>query len=84
MGEHAYLFQEILGYPADIVILPEIIMLFEELHRQGNTIILVTHEADIAEHAHRAIRLRDGKVESDQRVLKRKSYPAAATAAAAS
>ena len=44
----------------------EIMMLFEELHRQGNTIILVTHEADIAEHARRAIRLRDGKVASDE------------------
>jgi putative ABC transport system ATP-binding protein len=56
----------------------EIMMLFEELHHQGNTIILVTHEADIAEHAHRVIRLRDGKVESDQRVTRRKTYPAAA------
>ena len=55
----------------------EIMMLFEELHRQGNTIILVTHEADIAEHAQRAIRLRDGVVESDEPVRKRKSYTAA-------
>ncbi|MFN0158426.1 MAG: ABC transporter ATP-binding protein [Bacteroidota bacterium] len=52
----------------------EIMGLFEELHRQGNTIILVTHEADIAEHAHRTIRLRDGKIESDEKVLKRKTY----------
>ncbi len=57
----------------------EIMMLFEELHRQGNTIILVTHEADIAEHAHRAIRLRDGMIESDEPVRKRKSYAAAAS-----
>jgi len=55
----------------------EIMMLFEELHRQGNTIILVTHEADIADHAQRAIRLRDGVVESDEPVRKRKSYTAA-------
>lgn len=55
----------------------EIMMLFEELHRQGNTIILVTHEADIADHAQRAIRLRDGVVESDEQVRKRKSYTAA-------
>jgi putative ABC transport system ATP-binding protein len=55
----------------------EIMMLFEELHRRGNTIILVTHEADIAEHAHRAIRLRDGKIESDGPVKKRKVYQAA-------
>jgi putative ABC transport system ATP-binding protein len=57
----------------------EIMQLFEELHRQGNTIILVTHEADIAEHAHREIRLRDGLVESDGPVKKRKSFLTAAS-----
>lgn len=45
----------------------EIMSIFEEIHRQGNTVILVTHEPDIAEHAHRIVRLRDGKVESDVR-----------------
>jgi putative ABC transport system ATP-binding protein len=55
----------------------EIMALFEELHHQGNTIILVTHEADIAEHAHRVIRLRDGKVETDELVHKRKIQTAA-------
>jgi putative ABC transport system ATP-binding protein len=54
----------------------EIMTLFEELHRQGNTIILVTHEADIAEHAHRTIRLRDGMIESDEPVRKRRTYAA--------
>jgi putative ABC transport system ATP-binding protein len=49
-------------------------ILFEELHSHGNTIILVTHEMDIAEHAHRVIRIRDGMVESDEKVLKRKVY----------
>jgi putative ABC transport system ATP-binding protein len=44
----------------------EIMQLFEELHAQGNTIILVTHEEDIAMHAHRIIRLRDGLLESDK------------------
>jgi putative ABC transport system ATP-binding protein len=44
----------------------EIMGLFQELHEQGNTMILVTHEADIAEHAHRVIRLRDGKIETDE------------------
>ncbi len=44
----------------------EIMGLFEEIHKQGNTIVLVTHEEDIALHAHRIVRLRDGKVESDQ------------------
>jgi putative ABC transport system ATP-binding protein len=56
----------------------EIMALFEELHVKGNTIILVTHEADIAAHAHRVIRLRDGKVESDERVTMRKAYNVAA------
>jgi putative ABC transport system ATP-binding protein len=51
----------------------EIMILFEELHRQGNTIILVTHEEYIAEHAHRIIRVRDGMVETDERVDKRKN-----------
>ena len=44
----------------------EIMALFARLHQQGNTIILVTHENDIAEHARRIIRLRDGHIESDQ------------------
>jgi putative ABC transport system ATP-binding protein len=43
----------------------EIIGLFEEIHSQGNTIVLVTHEPDIAEYAHRIVRMRDGMVESD-------------------
>jgi putative ABC transport system ATP-binding protein len=43
----------------------EIMALFEEIHRQGNTVILVTHEPDIAAHAHRIVRLRDGLIESD-------------------
>ena len=54
----------------------EIMALFQELHDQGNTIILVTHEADIAGHAHRVVRLRDGKVETDELVVKRKNHPA--------
>jgi len=43
----------------------EIMQLFDELHRKGNTIILVTHEDFIAEHAERIIKLRDGLVETD-------------------
>ena len=43
----------------------EIMALFEELYRQGNTIIVVTHEEDIAHHARRIVRLRDGLIESD-------------------
>ncbi|HKV28961.1 MAG TPA: ABC transporter ATP-binding protein [Candidatus Acidoferrales bacterium] len=46
----------------------EIMALFARLHREGNTIILVTHEPDIAQHAHRVIRLRDGKIEKDERI----------------
>jgi putative ABC transport system ATP-binding protein len=44
----------------------EIMGLFEEIHNLGNTIILVTHEEDIARHAHRIIRLKDGHVDSDE------------------
>jgi putative ABC transport system ATP-binding protein len=43
----------------------EIMDLFEELHSKGNTIIMVTHEEDIAQYSHRIIRLRDGLIESD-------------------
>ncbi|HTU01450.1 MAG TPA: ABC transporter ATP-binding protein [Candidatus Sulfotelmatobacter sp.] len=46
----------------------EIMALFERLYQQGNTIVLVTHEHDIALHAHRVIHIRDGKVERDERV----------------
>jgi len=43
----------------------EIMQLFSNIHKQGNTLIVVTHEEDIARHAHRIIRLKDGQVESD-------------------
>lgn len=46
----------------------EIMLLFEELYRAGNTIILVTHENEIAEHARRVVRLRDGLIETDEKV----------------
>jgi putative ABC transport system ATP-binding protein len=46
----------------------EIMLLFEDLYRAGNTIILVTHENDIAKHARRIVRLRDGLIESDEKV----------------
>jgi putative ABC transport system ATP-binding protein len=44
----------------------EIMSIFEKIHAAGNTVILVTHEPDIADHAHRIVRLRDGLIESDQ------------------
>ncbi len=44
----------------------EIMALFARLHEAGNTIILVTHEADIAAHAHRVIRVSDGEIEGDE------------------
>lgn len=44
----------------------EIMAIFEKIHDAGNTVILVTHEPDIAEHAHRIVRLRDGEIESDK------------------
>lgn len=43
----------------------EIMVLFNEIHKKGNTIIVVTHEEEIAQHAHRIVRLKDGLVESD-------------------
>ncbi len=46
----------------------EIMALFEKLHEEGNTIILVTHEPDIAERAHRVITIRDGVIEKDERI----------------
>jgi putative ABC transport system ATP-binding protein len=46
----------------------EIMALFERLHQQGNTIVLVTHEHDIAMHAHRVVHVRDGKVEKDEKL----------------
>ncbi|PRY96982.1 ABC transporter ATP-binding protein [Marinilabilia salmonicolor] len=48
----------------------DIMRLFEDIHNAGNTIVLVTHEEDIAQHAKRIIRLRDGVVESDEAVEK--------------
>jgi putative ABC transport system ATP-binding protein len=48
----------------------EIMALFDRLHDQGNTIVLVTHEHDIAEYAHRVIHIRDGRVFSDQKTAR--------------
>jgi len=48
----------------------EIMELFDELYQKGNTIILVTHESDIANHAHRVIRLLDGQIASDELLKK--------------
>jgi putative ABC transport system ATP-binding protein len=44
----------------------EIMKLFDEIHAQGNTLVVVTHEEDIARHAKRIVRLRDGLIESDE------------------
>jgi putative ABC transport system ATP-binding protein len=57
-------------------------LLIDRLHKEGNTIILVTHEEDIALHAHRRIRLRDGKIEADDPIKNRKiiTQPVTATA----
>ncbi|MDX1428972.1 MAG: ABC transporter ATP-binding protein [Rhodothermales bacterium] len=49
----------------------EIMELFEELHEKGNTILVVTHEEEVARHAHRIVRLRDGLIESDETVRRR-------------
>jgi putative ABC transport system ATP-binding protein len=53
----------------------EIMNLFQNLHAQGNTIILVTHEMDVAQHAHRIIFLRDGQIASDEKVAKKGTAP---------
>lgn len=50
----------------DSKISEEIMQLFAEIHRKGNTLVMVTHEIDIAMHAHRIIRLKDGEIESDE------------------
>ncbi|MBL7805624.1 MAG: ABC transporter ATP-binding protein [Saprospiraceae bacterium] len=60
----------------------EIMALFEQIHKNGNTIILVTHEQDIALYAHRIVRLRDGLIETDlknDQVVSFSSQPAPAT-----
>jgi putative ABC transport system ATP-binding protein len=54
----------------------EIMKLFDRLHAEGNTIILVTHERDIAEYAHRVISIRDGKIASDERMQRPAATPA--------
>ena len=45
----------------------DIMDLFNDLHQKGNTIIMVTHEEDIAEYAHRIVRLKDGLIEKDEK-----------------
>lgn len=50
----------------DSQISEEIMKLFADIHRKGNTLLMVTHEEDIAKHAHRIIRLKDGQIESDR------------------
>jgi putative ABC transport system ATP-binding protein len=50
--------------------------IFGKIHSQGNTVILVTHEEDIAAHAHRVVRLRDGIVESDKTQIAHTYVPA--------
>ena len=51
----------------------EIMALFEKLHARGNTIVLVTHEHDVAEHAHRIVHIKDGKVFSDEKTARGKA-----------
>src|SRR6266536_6177471 len=51
----------------------EIMALFEKLHARGNTLVLVTHEHDVAEHAHRIIHIKDGKVFSDEKTARGKA-----------
>ena len=55
----------------------EILTLMDEIHAKGNTVVLVTHEEDVAARAHRIVRLRDGKIESDRPVAKAGATPGA-------
>jgi putative ABC transport system ATP-binding protein len=55
----------------------EILALFEQLARQGNTLIVVTHEEDVARHARRILRIRDGLIASDERAAERTAAPTA-------
>ena len=52
----------------------EIMDIFGDIHARGNTVVLVTHEEDIANHAHRIVRLRDGIIESDKRKVVASSF----------
>ncbi len=57
----------------------EILAAFQTIHQQGKTVIVVTHEEDVAAHAHRVVRLRDGRIESDQgQAARRLDAPAGA------
>ena len=47
----------------------EIMAVFEGLHRAGNTILLITHEAEVARYAHRVLHIRDGQIERDERTM---------------
>ncbi len=55
----------------------EIISLFQRLHAAGNTLVLITHEADVAVHAERVVQIRDGQIEQDSGSLgaRRKAEP---------
>src|ERR671912_987322 len=61
----------------------EIMALFQELNREGVTIVLVTHDAEVGRHAQRLVRFRDGRVTSDQRQLPRDAREALAASAEA-
>jgi putative ABC transport system ATP-binding protein len=60
----------------------EIMAVFEGLHRAGNTIILITHEREVARYAHRVIQIRDGQIERDERTMRMPAPGAQAQAAA--
>jgi putative ABC transport system ATP-binding protein len=55
----------------------EILELFDQLHRAGQTIIMVTHEPDVAAHAHRTVRMRDGRIVTDEHTERGHAFAAA-------
>ncbi len=60
----------------------EILALFDQLHGEGQTIVMVTHEADVAAHAHRVVRMRDGRVIADEPTERGRAHAAAGAGAA--
>ena len=64
-----------IGNSVGVILPKEVLALLKQLHGEGRTIILITHDLDIARHAERIVRLRDGRVESDSGPVARAPAP---------